>query len=134
MSTCLAWAMGRGAEALWLSTLLLLATGCATMPAPPGSEVAYRLRARHRELQLAAGMGRGPQTQWARPEAERGEPTASGGPQVPEGWPESASSEEELLAPLLACPSVGDFLALQRRVDMERVVEQLGDWSAVRLG
>ncbi|WP_224366029.1 hypothetical protein [Hyalangium versicolor] len=39
-----------------------------------------------------------------------------------------------MLAPLLACASVEDYLALQRDVDMARVVERLGDWSAVRLG
>ena len=29
---------------------------------------------------------------------------------------------------------MADFLALQRGVDMARLVERLGDWSAVRLG
>src|SRR5207244_1373411 len=32
------------------------------------------------------------------------------------------------------CTSPAEFLELQRRVDMSRVVEALGDWSAVRLG
>ncbi|MBN1207429.1 MAG: hypothetical protein JXB05_21305 [Myxococcaceae bacterium] len=39
-----------------------------------------------------------------------------------------------MLAPLLACPSVEDYLELQRGVDMGRVVERLGEWGAVRLG
>ncbi|KFE66203.1 hypothetical protein [Hyalangium minutum] len=52
----------------------------------------------------------------------------------PEGWPAQASSDEELLAPLLACGSAAGFLALQREVDMARLLERLGDWSAVRLG
>ncbi len=137
MSACLAWALvrlGREAGALWLSALVLLATGCATLPAPPGSDMAYRQRARRRELALAWGLGPRPQTQPERPEVERGEPSAPSRPQVPEGWPEEASGDEELLAPFLACPSVGDFLALQRTVDMARVVARLGDWSAVRLG
>jgi len=55
-------------------------------------------------------------------------------PTVPAGWPERAASDEELLAPLLACGSAAGFLQLQRAVDMAEVLERLGDWSAVRLG
>ena len=43
---------------------------------------------------------------FAQPEQKRG---------VPAGWPEQADSDEEVLAPLLACGSVREFLALQRR-------------------
>jgi hypothetical protein len=51
------------------------------------------------------------------------------------GWPDVSSSDaEELLAPFLACTSPAEFVALQRRVDMARLVERLDDWSAVRLG
>ncbi|MFY0583509.1 hypothetical protein ACN28S_62690 [Cystobacter fuscus] len=39
-----------------------------------------------------------------------------------------------MLAPFLACSSPADFLALQQRVDMPRLVMRLNDWSAVRLG
>jgi len=50
-------------------------------------------------------------------------------------WPDVSSSDaEELLAPFLACTSPAEFVALQRRVDMARLVERLDDWSAVRLG
>ena len=51
------------------------------------------------------------------------------------GWPDGSSSDaEELLAPFLACTSPAEFVALQRRGDMARLVERLDDWSAVRLG
>ncbi len=136
MSTRLTLALRRllrGYGPLLLSAAVL-ASGCATVPAPPGSDMAYRQRARRRELALAWGLGPSPQTQPERPEAERGEPPAPSRPQMPEGWPEEASGDEELLAPFLACPSVGDFLALQSGVDMARMVERLGDWGAVRLG
>jgi hypothetical protein len=58
-----------------------------------------------------------------------------GGQAVPEGWPDySTWFDEELLAPFFRCASPAEFLALQRRVDMPRLVEALDDWSAVRLG
>ncbi|ATB33937.1 hypothetical protein MEBOL_007438 [Melittangium boletus DSM 14713] len=52
-----------------------------------------------------------------------------------EGWPElGARDTEALLEPWLRCPSPADYVALQRRVDMPRLVEALDDWGAVRLG
>ncbi|WP_407692870.1 hypothetical protein [Pyxidicoccus xibeiensis] len=60
-----------------------------------------------------------------------GEALPCGG--VPRGWPHLDSSEE-LLAPFLTCGSPAEFVALQRGVDMSRLVEALDDWSAVRLG
>ncbi len=48
--------------------------------------------------------------------------------------PGAGAPSEELLAPFLACTSPADFIALQERVDMPRLVEALDDWSAVRLG
>ena len=51
-----------GALALGLCALVL-ATGCATVPAPPGSEEFYLQRAQRRELALAWGMGPVPSTQ-----------------------------------------------------------------------
>ncbi|QAT85716.1 hypothetical protein EJ065_4158 [Corallococcus coralloides] len=53
--------------------------------------------------------------------------------EVPSGWPH-LDSEDEVLAPFLACTTPAAFLALQRQVDMPRLVEALSDWSAVRLG
>ncbi|MFY0582099.1 hypothetical protein ACN28S_54475 [Cystobacter fuscus] len=54
---------------------------------------------------------------------------------LPSGWPDFSSDDTQaLLAPFLSCTSPGDFLALQRRVDMPRLVARLDAWSAVRLG
>jgi hypothetical protein len=51
------------------------------------------------------------------------------------GWLERSSGDPQaLLEPFLSCASPGDFLALQRRVDMPRLVVRLDAWSAVRLG
>jgi hypothetical protein len=61
----------------------------------------------------------------------------------PPGWPAFSSSTAEqllgrdvepLLAPFFSCTSPAAFVALQRRVDMARLVRTLDDWSAVRLG
>ncbi|HYO73829.1 MAG TPA: hypothetical protein VEU33_47960 [Archangium sp.] len=58
-----------------------------------------------------------------------------GGHAEPPGWPDFSSGDAEaLLAPFLACSSPAEFVALQQRVDMPRLVEALDDWSAVRLG
>jgi len=62
-------------------------------------------------------------------------PLACGGQAVPAGWPDFSSNDKEaLLAPFLTCTSPGEFVALQDRVDMPRLVESLDDWGAVRLG
>ena len=51
-------------------------------------------------------------------------PPSCGGRTVPEGWPDYSSwLDEELLAPFFQCTSPAEFLALQRRVDMPRLVE-----------
>jgi hypothetical protein len=58
----------------------------------------------------------------------------------PPGWPDASSSNslvldtEALLAPFFTCTSPAAFVALQRRVDMVRLVGRLDAWSAVRLG
>ncbi|WNG44571.1 hypothetical protein F0U60_11050 [Archangium minus] len=49
------------------------------------------------------------------------------------GFP-GLSSSQEALAPFLACTSPAEFIELQHRVDMPRLLEALDDWSAVRLG
>ncbi|WP_205525811.1 hypothetical protein [Pyxidicoccus trucidator] len=64
-------------------------------------------------------------------ESTRAESGTRGG--VPPGWPYLESSAE-VLAPLLECASPAGFVALQRTVDMPRVVESLEAWDAVRLG
>ncbi|MDC0711006.1 hypothetical protein POL68_21220 [Stigmatella sp. ncwal1] len=53
--------------------------------------------------------------------------------EVPSGWPH-LDSEEEVLAAFLECATPAAFLALQRQADMPRLVEELSDWNAVRLG
>ncbi|HYO60137.1 hypothetical protein [Archangium sp.] len=66
--------------------------------------------------------------------APQGPPTC-GGQAVPPGWPDFSSDKgEALLAPFLTCTSPAEFVALQERVDMPRLVEKLEDWHAVRLG
>ncbi|REG27696.1 hypothetical protein ATI61_10931 [Archangium gephyra] len=60
-------------------------------------------------------------------------PLFCSGVALPPGWPDLSSRDEELLAPLLGC-SPAEFLHIQHRVDMPRLVEALEDWGAVRLG
>ncbi|WNG16176.1 hypothetical protein [Cystobacter fuscus] len=99
-----------GGVALLLLAVVVLA-GCATS-AP---------------LVLAGGTGGSG--------AASGEAVACGEQALPAGWPElSAGDAEALLAPLLRCATPGDYVALQERVDMPRLVEALDGWSAVRLG
>ncbi|WP_224365092.1 hypothetical protein [Hyalangium versicolor] len=136
MSTCRVWGrkgLRRGASGVGF-VALLLAAGCATGPGPGGSADTWQGRGSRREFQLSTGSGQVGAAQWGPTELEPAEPAESRLPPVPEGWPEEASTDEELLAPFLACPTVVEYLALQRSVDMARVVGRLGDWNAVRLG
>ncbi|WNG29287.1 HNH endonuclease [Cystobacter fuscus] len=101
---------------MWVA-VALFATGCATLSSPS-------------DVDDAQGPAEVPREE----RAPRGS-LSCGGRAVPEGWPDySAWWDEELLAPFFQCTSPGEFLALQRRVDMPRLVEALEDWSAVRLG
>ncbi|SES92617.1 hypothetical protein SAMN05443572_101593 [Myxococcus fulvus] len=52
---------------------------------------------------------------------------------MPSGWPHVESSREAL-EPFQACASPGEFVAMQRAVDMAELVASLTDWDAVRLG
>ncbi|HYO67261.1 MAG TPA: hypothetical protein VEU33_14390 [Archangium sp.] len=70
-------------------------------------------------------------------------PASEGCATPPPGWPAFSSSTadpllghdvEQLLAPFFSCTSPAAFVALQRRVDMARLVRTVDDWSAVRLG
>ncbi|HSP79835.1 MAG TPA: hypothetical protein VLQ93_14985, partial [Myxococcaceae bacterium] len=62
-------------------------------------------------------------------------PPTCGGPPVPPDWPDfSSMSARELLAPFLSCSSPAEFVALQERVNMPRLVESLRSWDAVLLG
>jgi len=113
--------------------------------APAASEVAskrseVRLYRRHSERRLLTDAALVSPEEMAQRQAAGAQPTSQGplscgGHAVPEGWPDYSSwLDEELLAPFFQCASPAEFLALQRRVDMPRLVEKLGDWSAVRLG
>jgi hypothetical protein len=62
-------------------------------------------------------------------------PPTCGGLPVPPSWPDfSSGDQQQLLAPFFSCASPAEFIALQQRVDMPRLLESLDDWSAVRLG
>jgi hypothetical protein len=100
--------------------LLLLTTGCVTLAPQPGGSGAQGPRTLSALREMVAGA-----TPLQTPQQ----------PLVPPGWPDFASDDAEaLLAPFLACSSPAEFVALQQRVDMPRLVEALDDWSAVRLG
>ncbi|WNG58585.1 hypothetical protein F0U59_30440 [Archangium gephyra] len=60
-------------------------------------------------------------------------PLSCAGVALPPDWPDLSAGDEELLAPLLGC-SPAEFVQVQQRVDMPRLVEALEDWGAVRLG
>jgi len=84
---------------------------------------------------------RGPASATAEPRQDTLASEGCGTP--PPGWPAFSSSTadqllgrdvEQLLAPFFSCTSPAAFVALQRRVDMVRLVRSLDDWSAVRLG
>ena len=130
----------------WVALVLVLLTGCAT-GVPAGFRAAagtllYQPRlvapapAGREGVQRRGGSGEpDAQVAWRSPAegpALPG-PAACGGQEVPPGWPHLASGEE-VLAPFLACASPARFVALQRGVDMPRLVATLEDWQAVRLG
>jgi hypothetical protein len=101
-------ALSQGRAALLLGAVLLT-TGCVTVAPRSGASC------------QAARRGTAP-------------PTCGDRAEFPD-WPGISSSDAEtLLAPFLACRSPAEFVALQQRVDMPRLVEALDDWSAVRLG
>lgn len=123
----LAWQRLRHSHGPLLLSVVLMASGCApghgSAPMllfnPSITAFDSQFRPRSRKLRRLA-----------QPPAPRPEDC----PTAPEGWPEQAGSDEEVLAPLLACSSAVGVLQLQRQVDMAQVLERLGDWSAVRLG
>ncbi|WP_224241538.1 hypothetical protein [Hyalangium gracile] len=127
----------RAAWSGWGLVWGLLLAGCATSraQAPLGGMMMFEaLRYRPSTPGDAPAPAAVLVTERGWQEAEQGALPVSGCPRKPEGWPEEAASDAELLAPLLGCSTVADFLAAQRGVNMARVVERLGDWSAVRLG
>ncbi|WP_245591954.1 HNH endonuclease [Cystobacter fuscus] len=112
-----------GPAFLAVATTLVLLAGCATS-APLGSS--------------KSGVGSpnlGDATGGSGGFFPQGEALSCGGVAVPAGWPDLSSGDAEaLLAPFLTCSSPAEYIALQQRVDMPRLVEALDDWRAVRLG
>jgi hypothetical protein len=106
-------------------------------PSAPGEQERLHRRRSARGLgpdSALANSGEARVYEVARAGAAPQEPPSCGGQAVPPGWPDFSSSSDELLAPFLTCTSPGEFVALQERVDMPRLVASLTDWDAVRLG
>lgn len=148
----------RCGRAAWVLAVVLLATGCTTLA--PGAAANPRHVVHTHALQRMAEGGypgeaflpaaslepdEGTRAHRRRSGRELGLAVSRGGPAgespscagnaVLPGWPDfSTGDARQLLAPFLACASPAEFVALQRRVDMPRLVESLDDWSAVRLG
>ncbi|WP_257453906.1 hypothetical protein [Archangium lipolyticum] len=100
--------------------------GERALSAEPGEQ--ERLHSRR------SARGLGPDAALASSGAPHESPSC-GGQAVPPGWPDfSAGDSEALLAPFLTCTSPAEYVTLQERVDMPRLVESLTDWDAVRLG
>ncbi|MFL5353369.1 hypothetical protein [Archangium sp.] len=116
----------------------LLTSGCVTLAPQSGGSDSEGPRARTTLRQTAASTPPfGALSALAVASAGRVTqgPATCGGEAVPPGWPDFSSGDREaLLAPFLTCNSPAEFLALQERVDMPRLVEVLDDWRAVRLG
>ena len=107
-----------------LLAALVLFVGCATGPPLGGLLARPHSAVSVVQKRLEGGAGGFPSRE-----------DACGGTAALEGWPDLGSRDTEaLLAPWLRCASPADYVALQRRVDMPRLVEALDDWGAVRLG
>ena len=139
-----------GAQQLVWASLVLLA-GCATSLPTGHSTPSWGLeswtssfkgsgprRSSPAPIQPARTAGTGThfaQVATRSKEDTQGETSPCGGQNLPPGWPDFSSDDREaLLSPFLACTSPTDFLALQQRVDMPRLVARLDAWRAVRLG
>ncbi|WP_375770122.1 hypothetical protein NR798_04315 [Archangium gephyra] len=139
----------------WTLAMLVLLGGCVT-GSPPGSLTSgFGLHSRapsaprwattapaRTETEGGAGGFPGQRADTAPREESPWEGVAQGsapaplscaGVALPAGWPDLSARDEELLAPLLGC-SPAEFLQVQQRVDMPRLVAALADWDAVRLG
>src|SRR5689334_9035273 len=118
------WHMRAEARAhRWVALLsaVLLSTGCVTLAPRQGGCTAEAGEAPADEVVSAGPLRQGP--------------PFCGGQSMPPGWPDfSAGDSEALLAPFLTCASPAEYVALQERVDMPRLVESLTDWDAVRIG
>ncbi|AFE07597.1 hypothetical protein COCOR_07554 [Corallococcus coralloides DSM 2259] len=136
----------RGGVGLLLLAAALINAGCASLSArqDQGPALAFRpFSASAQTLASANAPLHHRRAPLAGENEEQNSPSAKAPPHtgavvrgddtVPAGWPELASSRE-VLAPFLACASPAAFVAMQRGVDMPRLVESLEDWDAVLLG
>ncbi|HSP81383.1 MAG TPA: hypothetical protein VLQ93_22890 [Myxococcaceae bacterium] len=142
---------GKRLGAVLLAVLALVWGGCATAPASgtwlEGSAGGYPERREVAGLpplemqQLLVILEELEETAWGGAvEVAMG----CAGQPLPPGWPELSPAPvrdmlapylgaKELLEPFLGC-TPAEFVALQQRVDMPRLVEALDEWRAVRLG
>ncbi len=119
--------------AVWVWAAVAL--GCATVPGPTGPGESYRMQAWDPgEARWSTDLSWGGAQEQAWSDADSEVSGVSGDLQAPLGWPDFEGSDEELLAPFLECRAPMEFLRLQRGVDMGRLVAELEDFSAVRLG
>ncbi len=123
-----------GPVLLAVATLVLLG-GCAT-GYPRGaltSGFGLHSRAHAAPRRPAGGAGGFPGPREGRAEGLAPAPLSCAGVALPPDWPTLSARDEELLAPLRGC-SPAEFVQVQQRVDMPRLLETLEDWGAVRLG
>ncbi|QAT88704.1 hypothetical protein EJ065_7179 [Corallococcus coralloides] len=136
----------RGGVGLLMLATALLNAGCASLSARTGQGVPLALSPlsasapavasanaplHHRRTPLAEEREE-PHTPSAKAPAHAAA-VVCGDDAVPADWPHLTSSRE-VLEPFLACASPAAFVAMQRGLDMPRLVESLEDWDAVRLG
>ncbi|OJT18504.1 hypothetical protein BO221_41340 [Archangium sp. Cb G35] len=149
-------------KAMLLLGAALLTTGCATRTSHPGKVRLHGARALLRSplvprpiasveagapdrlhqrrstwgpgSDTRAGQGEAAVHGVAREGTVSQRPATCGNRAVPPDWPGFSSGGEALLAPFLTCTSPAEYVALQQRVDMPRLVEALDEWSAVQLG
>ncbi|AKJ03944.1 hypothetical protein ATI61_116191 [Archangium gephyra] len=128
-----------GADALahrWAALLaaLLLSTGCVTLTPRQGGSLTEGSRALS-SLREAGTSMLPLEVSAPLDSPEVGRHSLSAEASAPPGGLDFSSNDSEaLLAPFLACTSPAEYVALQERVDMLRLVESLTDWDAVRLG
>src|SRR6218665_3305454 len=117
--------------ALLVLTALIFFAGCAT--GPPLGSLTSGLGLLTRTEGGDGGLS--PRVDTSPEEGQKREALACGGAAEPPGWPDLPSGDPgPVLAPFPPSPPPAEFVALQERVDMPRLVEALDDWRAARLG
>ncbi|RKH31978.1 HNH endonuclease [Corallococcus praedator] len=82
---------------------------------------------------VSSPLGPDPDSSWVTQGSGDAVTTDCHGQELPLDWPDP-DSRAEVLAPFLTCASPAAFVAMQRGLDMPRLVESMNDWDAVRLG